>query len=143
MTALSRETAIISNVPSTNANPKIVKMKLYSTNETNSTMGKADKPVKTVKNKVAMGYSITKASTGATTTPMLVSFHLWKISKLKSPRLLTCCDMFSWGEDSMVNIQSKHIMNAFNGKLVMSVSLDSECTCRNGLKPYIYFQVNK
>lgn len=112
MTALSRETAIISNVPSTNANPKSVKMKLYSTNETNSTIGKADRPAKTVKNKVAMGYSITKASTGATTTPMLVSFHFWKICKLKSPRLLTSCAMFSWGKDSMVNAWSKSITNA-------------------------------
>lgn len=76
MTALSIETAIINSVPSTIANPSIVKRKLYKTNDTNSTKGNAESPMKTAMNKVAIGYSMTKAKTGASTFPRFVSFHL-------------------------------------------------------------------
>lgn len=76
MTALSIETAIINSVPSTIANPSIVKRKLYSTNEENSTMGNAESPMKTAINKVAIGYSMTKDKTGANILPRFVSFHL-------------------------------------------------------------------
>jgi len=75
MTALRRENAIISSVPSIIANPKIVNRRLYKTNEINSTTGKADNPTKTTMNNVAIGYSMTKANTGATMRPTFVSFH--------------------------------------------------------------------
>lgn len=94
MIVLSREIVIISNVFFINVNLKSVKMKLYSINEINSIIGKVDRFVKIVKNKVVMGYFIIKVSIGVIIILMLVFFYFWKICKFKFFRLLIFCVMF-------------------------------------------------
>lgn len=103
MTALSNEIANIRSVPSINANPRIVKRRLYNTNDINSTTGKVESPTKMAMNMVTMGYSMTKANTDARMEPTLeVYFHVWEMCKLESPRLLISCDIFPYLKEMKV-----------------------------------------